>query len=194
MILRVRRACAIVLSIALISASLPVAAITTPSAADVQTGVDTNGKRLITEKDIFQCNWHANPQISTDGSQVVFVRVKVNDKKDGYETSLWAISTRGDEQPHRLTNGPRDSAPQWSPDGKRLAFVRVAEKDGKPQQGQIHVLNFNGGEAWALTSLPKGASSPKWSPDGSRIAFISGTNPADLAKADKDKKKEPEAT
>ncbi|MCU1305691.1 MAG: tolB [Acidobacteriaceae bacterium] len=190
MILRLRRACAIVLSIALISASLPLAAIAAPSSADVQKGVNTNGKRLITEKDIFEFNWTANPQISPDGSQVVFVRVKVNDKKDGYETSLWAVSTRGDEQPHRLTNGPRDSSPRWSPDGKRLAFVRVAEKDGKPQQGQIYVLNFNGGEPWALTSLAKGASSPKWSPDGSRIAFISSTTAAEMAKAGKDKKPE----
>src|SRR6266403_918464 len=180
MILRVRRACAIVLSIALISASLPAAAIAAPVPADE--------KPLTTEKDIFQFNWTANPQISPDGSQVVFVKVNVNEKKDGYETSLWAVSTRGDEQPHRLTNGPRDSSPRWSPDGKRLAFIRVTEKNGKPQEGQIHILNFNGGEPWALTSLPKGASSPKWSPDGSRIAFISSTTAADIAKADKEKK------
>src|SRR5437588_12598643 len=92
-----------------------------------------DAKRLITEKDIFQFNWTANPQISPDGSQVVFVKVTVNEKRDGYDTALWAVSTGGDSQPYRLTNGPRDGSPRWSPDGKRLAFSRVAEKDGKPQ-------------------------------------------------------------
>jgi dipeptidyl aminopeptidase/acylaminoacyl peptidase len=178
----IRKSFAIVLTVALISSSLPAVAIAATS----------DEKRLITEKDIFQFNWTANPQISPDGSQVVFVKVSVNEKRDGYDTALWAVSTQGNEQPHRLTNGPRDSAPRWSPDGKRLAFIRAAEKDGKPQPGQIHILNFNGGEPWALTSLPKGATSPTWSPDGLRIAFLSGTNAVDLAKAEKSKDKKEE--
>src|SRR3954454_10653991 len=107
MMLRTRKAFALVLSIAVVTVTVPAPA-------------QTDSKRLITEKDIFQFNWTANPQISPDGSQVVFVRVTVNDKKDGYETALWAVGTQGNEQPHRLTNGPRDSAPRWSPDGKRL--------------------------------------------------------------------------
>src|SRR4030088_2852196 len=104
MMLRIRKTFAIVLTIALVSASLP--AIAAPAAE----------KRLITEKDIFQFNWTANPQIFPDGAQVLFVKVSVNEKKDGYDPALWAMGTQGNEQPHRLTNGPRDSAPRWSPD------------------------------------------------------------------------------
>ena len=94
MMLRMRKSFAIVLTMALISASLP--AVAAPATVDE--------KRLITEKDIFQFNWTANPQISPDGSQVVFVKVSVNEKKDGYDTALWAVSTQANEPPHRLTN------------------------------------------------------------------------------------------
>src|SRR5712671_4663916 len=77
-------------------------------------------KRSITEKDLFQFNWIGDPQISPDASRVAFVKVTVNEKKDGYDTSIWSVSLRGNESPRRVTNGNHDSAPRWSPDGKWL--------------------------------------------------------------------------
>src|SRR5438105_15680564 len=40
-------------------------------------------KRNITEKDLFNFVWAGDTQISPDGSRVAFVRVTVNEKKDG---------------------------------------------------------------------------------------------------------------
>src|SRR5246127_5973797 len=77
-------------------------------------------KRALTEKDIFQFNWIGDPQISPDGAHVAFVKVSVNEKKDGYDTSIWSVSTRGDESPRRITDGKHDSSPRFSPDGKWL--------------------------------------------------------------------------
>ncbi len=148
-------------------------------------------KRFIAEKDIFNFKFAANPQLSPDGSQVAYVEVTVNEKDDRYDTALWIVSAKGGEAPRRLTNGPRDSQPRWSPDGKKLAFVRSGEKDGKPQPGQIYLLDFTGGEPRGLTSLVKGASNPVWSPDGMRIAFTSSTTPEDTEKEKKkDEKKD----
>src|SRR5215211_6800453 len=79
-------------------------------------------KRNITEQDLFNFVWIGDPQVSPDGASIAFVRVTVNDKKDGYNTALWLVST-ANGQARQLTNGPRDTSPRWSPDGKYLAFM-----------------------------------------------------------------------
>src|SRR5436190_19222623 len=153
---------------------------------------DAAEKRLITEKDLFDFVWVGDTQVSPDGARVAFVRVTVNEKKEGYNTSIWAVSTAGNDGPHRLTSGERDSSPRWSPDGKYLVFTRVTEKDGKPESPQLFILSMAGGDAFPFTGLPKGASDPRWSPDGKLIAFTSTTNPEDLVKQEKKKRKEEE--
>src|SRR5467141_2480425 len=150
-------------------------------------------KRNITEKDLFDFVWIGDPQISPDGTRVAFVRVTVNEKKEGYNTSIWSVPVAGGEGPHQLTKGDHDSTPRWSPDGKFLLFVRATEKDGKPEPPQLSILPMAGGDSFSFTDLPKGAGNPVWSPDGKMIAFTSGTNAEDLAKQEKKKQKEEES-
>ncbi|OLE54315.1 MAG: peptidase [Acidobacteria bacterium 13_1_20CM_3_53_8] len=150
-------------------------AVSIVSAASAQT-------RKVTEQDLFNFVWIGDPQVAPDGSIVAFVRVTVNARRTGYDTSIWAVSTQGGEEPHRLTMGTRDSQPRWSPDGKYMAFVRVTERDGNPDQAQIFMLSMAGGDSFQVTDLPRGASQPVWSPDGKSIMFASDTNPDDLAR------------
>src|SRR6266480_6515336 len=97
-------------------------------------------KRGITEKDLFDFVWIGDPQISPDGSRVAFVRVTVNEKKEGYNTSIWSVPLAGGEGPHQLTKGDHDSTPRWSPDGKYLLFLRATVKDEKPEPPQLALL------------------------------------------------------
>ena len=150
-------------------------------------------KRNITEKDLFDFVWIGDPQVSPDGSRVAFVRVTVNDKKEGYNTSIWTVPLEGGQQPHQLTKGDHDSVPRWSPDGKFLLFLRATEKNGKPEPPQLAIVPMAGGDSFVFTDLPKGAGSPSWAPDGKTIAFTSDTNAEDLAKQEKKKAKEEEA-
>jgi dipeptidyl aminopeptidase/acylaminoacyl peptidase len=141
--------------------------------------VDTGAaaKRSITEHDLMKFTWISDPQISPDGATVAFVQVAINEKDNKYESSLYTVPTAGGT-PLRVTAGTKDTAPRWSPDGKWIAFIRPNDKDTP----QVHLLPMLGGEARALTELPRGAGAPVWSPDGKTIAFTTTTLPADLKK------------
>ena len=139
-------------------------------------------KRHITEKDLFNFVWIGDPQVSPDGSRVAFVRVTVNDKKDGYNTAIWTVATASGET-RQLTNGPRDATPRWSPDGKYLLFTRAPEVSGRTEPAQLFMLAMGGGEPFQFTTLPRGAGGPQWSPDGKMILFYNSATPEEIAKA-----------
>src|SRR5205809_7231671 len=150
-------------------------------------GIALAEKRPITEKDLWDFVWIGDLQISPDGSRVVFVRVTVNEKKEGYNTSIWSVPAAGGEAPHQLTKGDHDTTQRWSPDGKFLLFLRSTEKEGKPEPPQLAMLPMAGGDSFIFPELPRGAGSPVWAPDGKNIAFTSDTNAEDLAKQEKKK-------
>jgi dipeptidyl aminopeptidase/acylaminoacyl peptidase/CubicO group peptidase (beta-lactamase class C family) len=108
----------------------------------------------------------SQPALSPDGSRVVYVLRTLDAEADRNVDELWLVPAGGGT-PRRLTRGPADVAPAWSPDGSRLAFLR---------EGQVHVLAADGGEPEKVTDLPLGAGAPVWSPHGDRIAFTSAVD------------------
>ncbi|MBT4503213.1 MAG: T9SS type A sorting domain-containing protein [Gemmatimonadetes bacterium] len=69
----------------------------------------------------------------------------------------------------RLTDHPEtDYVSSWSPDGTRLTFQTY--RDGN---GEIYVIDADGGDPTNLTNDPAYDGFPAWSPDGTKIAFYS---------------------
>src|SRR5947209_1869291 len=155
----------------------------------IAVGTALAEKRAITEKDLWDFVWIGDPQVSPDGARVAFVRVTVNEKKEGYNTSIWSVPVAGGEAPRQLTKGDHDTTPRWSPDGKFLLFLRSTEKDGKPEPPQLAILPMAGGDSFVFTDLPRGTGSPVWAPDGKNIAFTSETNAEGPCQTGKEKKR-----
>jgi len=110
------------------------------------------------------------PTLSPDGTRAVVAVRRPDLDADDYRSRLWLVDTTGATPPRPLTEGPRDSAPAWSPDGRWIAFLRAPE-DGKPQ---LHLLPADVGDARPVTTdeqHPLGAGAPRWSPDSTRLAY-----------------------
>ena len=91
-----------------------VLAIVSSLAAQNSSAPPSAAKRAITEKDLFNFVWIGDPQVSPDGSHAAFTRVVTDEKRTGYETSIWIVATSGNESPMRLTNGKHDAHPRLS--------------------------------------------------------------------------------
>lgn len=128
-----------------------------------------SARRPVAAEDLYQLRFVSDPQISPDGSQVVYVCAWVDvEDHTRYRSKLMLVPFDGSSQPRALTSGKhRDNAPRWSPDGCNLAFV----SDRDQERGQVFVLPLQGGEPRQITSLKRGAGAPVWSPNGDRIAF-----------------------
>lgn len=107
-------------------------------------------------------------RLSPDGTQAAFVQSLLRPEEKTRATSVWAVTVPGGEL-RRLTHGPEDGQPCWSPEGATLAFVRRAEP-GKPPQ--IMLLPLAGGEAEALGEPELAPASLSFTPDGKRLGFL----------------------
>ncbi|MGW4795092.1 S9 family peptidase [Nonomuraea sp. NPDC004297] len=127
------------------------------------------------------------PTISPDGTYAIVSVTRPDLDADEYRGGLWLVPTDGSAEPRRLTRGPRDTDPAYSPDGAWLAFVR----GGDGAKGQLHVLPTGGGEPWKVTDQPLGAGEPVWSPDSRQLAFVARVPEEGRYREDKPDKERP---
>lgn len=129
--------------------------------------------RAMNVDDMFQFRRIADPQISPDGKQVVFVVTTVNLEGNSTSANLWVADVAHPELARQLTTTPKkDLNPRWSPDGKRILFQST-----RSGSMQLWAIELSGGEAKQLTTISTDASSGVWSPDGTKIAFVSAVWP-----------------
>ncbi|HUF05209.1 MAG TPA: S9 family peptidase [Aridibacter sp.] len=120
-------------------------------------------------KDLFEIEFTTDPQISPDGSAIVYVRNYYDIMTDRRRADLWVVGEALSNQPFLPDSRLGDaSSPRWSPDGKKLAFVT---RDAKGK-AQIFCYWVDTGKIGRLTNLTESPGGLSWSPDGKKIAFF----------------------
>src|SRR5260370_11295485 len=120
----------------------------------------------LTAMDEFQLQLPTDPQISSDGKRIVYVRRFADPMTDKRYSNLCIINTDGTD--HRpLTTGNRsDVSPRWSPDGMRLAYL--SDTDGKQQ---IYIRCMDTGQTARIANLEHAPDSIAWSPAVTILSF-----------------------
>ena len=131
-------------------------------------------KRPLSFVDMISMPLVQDPQLSPDGTQVVFVMLQADWRANRPIGHLFRIDANGSNQV-QLTFGERgESSPRWSPDGKAIAFLARRDNDAS---NQIYLLENLGGEARRITSHNTAPAALQWAPDGSAIYFTAPEPP-----------------
>jgi Tol biopolymer transport system component len=119
---------------------------------------DGTGLRTLTSSP----HWDMDAQWSPNGSMLSFSRFPPHEV-EGAAASIWTV--RPDSSGlQRLVRG---LGARWSPDGKQLVFAAPTEGS----DGDLFVIDANGGEQSLLLATQKPKQPAAWSPDGSKILF-----------------------
>jgi dipeptidyl aminopeptidase/acylaminoacyl peptidase len=144
----------------LLALCLALAALLPPAAR----GQETPSESLLTVDHYLDWETLADPQLSPDGTQVVYTRRSVDRIADRWEAALWIVGADGTRN-RFLVEG---SGACWSPDGTRLAYLAK----GEPGETQIFVRWMDGeGATTQVTHVLETPANLCWSPDGRSLAF-----------------------
>src|SRR5262245_26324872 len=103
-----------VLALALIALAAPLAA------------QERRSDTLFTVEKFLDLEQVADPQISPDGTQIIYTRRHVNKLEDRFDAELWIMNADGSRNRFLL----KGAGARWSPDGTRIAYLEAGEPRG----------------------------------------------------------------
>ena len=115
-------------------------------------------------RDVFKIRTVSEPQLSTDGKHLLYVRSLPEGLNDSRKTYIWIVNVRTAEQ-HQWSKGVAGS-PRWLPDGTHISY----QAHGSTGQWKYYIGTAENSQGTVL-ALPSGAGNVTWSPDGRSVAF-----------------------
>ena len=137
-----------------------------PSLATAAFASDADNSRRFTAERVFDLEYADDPQISPDGSTIVYARKSMDKFADQVVSDLWSIDTRKGTHRPLVSGQGSSSSVRWSPSGDRLIYM--ASNNGKQE---LRLRFKDTGDSFSLAQLEQSPGAPVWSPDGKSIAF-----------------------
>ncbi len=120
-----------------------------------------------------------SPQVSPDGSKIMFGISYENVEQNKSNNEIYVMDINGSE-PQRLTRtAESESGAVWIDGGKKIAFMAPVE-----EKTQLWVMNADGSDRKAVSSVDNGIEGFLFSPDGTKVALISTVKNLDVQSAE----------
>jgi dipeptidyl aminopeptidase/acylaminoacyl peptidase len=126
-------------------------------------------KRPMTILDLIAVPSVGDPQISPDGTQLLYVKSEADWSQDRTVAHVFRVNADGSGTVQLTYGKEGQSSPRWSPDGRHVAFTANRED---AEGTQIYLLSAGGGEARRATTHETSVSNISWSPDGRFLYFL----------------------
>lgn len=135
---------------------------------------DVDAKRSLKAEDVLNLTWALAPDVSPDGTHLLY---SVLEKKDGRRVyTKWLSKTSKGATPQQvLTEFKGVRSLRWSPNGKLLAFLAIDKNAGNGRQ--LFVSNSDTTKARRITAMPSGIGNYRWSSDSTTLAFTADERP-----------------
>jgi acylaminoacyl-peptidase len=117
--------------------------------------------------DIFNMEFVSNPQISPDGTKIIYVRNFKDVMTDKNLSNLWICNYDGSNMRPLTTGNQNDFGARWSHNGKKIVF-KSNKEDNKIK---LYMMWLDTKEIMPLTNLPQSPSQITWSHNDQYLAF-----------------------
>ena len=131
------------------------------------TTVSAQTKTNLELTDIFDYEFVSDPQISPDGSKIIYVRNFKDIMTDKNLSNLWIVNFDGSQNRPLTTGNHNDYYPRWSHDGKKIIFKSNRADD----KMKLYLMWLDTKETAPLTNTPKAPGAVSWSHDDRYLAF-----------------------
>jgi dipeptidyl aminopeptidase/acylaminoacyl peptidase len=131
-------------------------------------------KRAMTIDDLITTVRVGDPQVSSDGKQVLFSRTTTALDSGKRNSDIWIVPADGSAAPRPfIATDKGESTARFTADGKRVVFI--SNRDGAPQ---VYAADADGRNTKQVTRLSGGVQAPMVvSPDSKKVAFVSDVYP-----------------
>ncbi|MGJ8664395.1 MAG: S9 family peptidase [Marinicella sp.] len=117
--------------------------------------------------DVFNLEYVSDPQISPDGSQIIYTRNFKDVMTDKNHSNLWIIDIDSNNRRPLTTGNHNDRSVKWSHDGKKIVYLSNQSDD----KTKLYMMWMDTRESVALTNSNTAPSQVSWSHDDKHLAF-----------------------